>query len=272
MPTPSEAKIKAAKTYNAAADAYDLSANSFWDRFGRRTIDRLDLSSGVRCLDVCCGSGASAIPAAKKVAPNGSVLGVDLAEGLLKLARAKATRQGIENIEFRAGDMLDLDLPDGHFDAVVCVFGIFFIPDMPGAVRELWRMVAPGGVLAITTWGPRFFEPANTAFWDAVAAVRPELYKGFNPWDRISDPATLRAMLKEGGVHDVQADSEIGIHALRSPEDWWAAVLGSGYRGTIEQLEPAEREQVRTANLVSIRADGVAAVEANVLYATAIKP
>ncbi len=52
MPTPSEAKTKAATTYNAAADAYDLSANSFWDRFGRRTIDRLDLSSGAlpRCL------------------------------------------------------------------------------------------------------------------------------------------------------------------------------------------------------------------------------
>ena len=272
MPTPIEAKTKAAQTYNAAADAYDLSANSFWGRFGRRTIDRLDLSSDARCLDVCCGSGASAIPAAKKVAPHGSVLGVDLAGGLLELARAKAARQGVENLEFRVGDILDLGLPDGRFDAVVCVFGIFFIPDMPGAVRELWRMVAPGGVLAITTWGPRFFEPANTAFWDAVAAVRPELYKGFNPWDRISDPGSLRAMLEEGGVRDAQVISEGGVHSLRAPEDWWAAVLGSGYRGTLEQLAPAEREQVRAANLAFIRANGVAAVEANVLYATAIKP
>ena len=272
MPTPSEAKTRAATTYNAAADAYDLSANSFWERFGRRTIDRLGLSPGARCLDVCCGSGASAIPAAKKVAPHGSVLGVDLAEGLLELARAKAARQGTRNIEFRAGDMLDLGLPAGHFDAVVCVFGIFFIPDMPGAVRELWRMVAPGGVLALTTWGPRFFEPANTAFWDAVGAVRPALYKGFNPWDRISDPAALRAMLEAGGVRNVRVVSETGVHSLRSAEDWWAAVLGSGYRGTLEQLEPAEREQVRAANLASIRANGVAAVEANVLYATAIRP
>ncbi len=272
MPTPNEAKTKAAQTYNAAADAFDLSANSFWDRLGRRTIDRIDLSSGARCLDVCCGSGASAIPTAKRVAPNGSVLGVDLAEGLLELARAKATRQRAKNIEFRAGDMLDLDLPDGHFDAVVCVFGIFFVPDMPGAVRELWRMVAPGGVLAITTWGSHFFEPANTAFWEAVAAVRPELYKGFNPWDRIADPGSLRAMLEEGGIRDVQVVSETGVHALRSPEDWWTAVLGSGYRGTLEQLEPAEREQVRQANLAFIRANGVTAVEANVLYATAIKP
>ncbi len=200
------------------------------------------------------------------------MLGVDLAEGLLELARAKAARQGTKNIEFRAGDMLDLGLPDGHFDAVVCVFGIFFIPDMPGAVRELWRMVAPGGMLALTTWGPRFFEPVNTAFWDAVGAVRPALYKGFNPWDRISEPVALRAMLEAGGIRGVQVVSETGVHSLRSAEDWWAAVLGSGYRGTLEQLEPAEREQVRAANLAFIRANGVAAVEANVLYATATKP
>jgi ubiquinone/menaquinone biosynthesis C-methylase UbiE len=78
--------------------------------------------------------------------------------------------------------------PESKFHAVVCVFGIFFVPDMPAAVRELWRVVRPGGRLAITTWGPNFFEPATTAFWNAVREVRPDLYKGFNPWDRISDP------------------------------------------------------------------------------------
>ena len=51
---------------------------------------------------------------------------------------------------------------------MVCVFGIFFVPDMPAAVRALWHVVRPGGRLAITTWGPRFLEPASTAFWNAV--------------------------------------------------------------------------------------------------------
>jgi SAM-dependent methyltransferase len=67
------------------------------------------------------------------------------------------------------GDMLDLRLPGLHFDAVVCVFGIFFVPDMVVAVRALWQLVRSNGQLAITTWGPRFFEPATTAFWNSIA-------------------------------------------------------------------------------------------------------
>src|SRR5215217_1969203 len=77
--TMEEAKKKAANTYNAAADFYDDPANTFWERYGRRTVERLRLSHEDRILDVCCGSGASAIPAAEIVNPGGSVLGVDLA-------------------------------------------------------------------------------------------------------------------------------------------------------------------------------------------------
>src|SRR5262245_43487589 len=105
----------------------------------------------------------------------------------------------------------------------------------------------------------------NTAFWDAVAAVRPELHKGFNPWDRISEPKALQVLLEEGSVRGVRVVGEAGTHPIGSPEDRWAAVLGSGYRGTVEQLEPAEREQVRNANLAYIRDSGVTAVEANVI-------
>ncbi len=162
MESQEDARKRAAAPYNAASDHYDDPANSFWERFGRITVERLDLSPGSRVLDVCCGSGASAIPAAEAVGKDGFVLGVDLAENLLQLARAKARQRGLKNIEFRQGDMLDLGLPDFHFDAVICVFGIFFVPDMQAAVRELWRRVRPGGNLAITTWGPRFFEPVNT--------------------------------------------------------------------------------------------------------------
>ena len=181
MTTPPDAKDRAARTYNAAADVYEDHSNTFWERFGRRTIARLHLREGQRVLDVCCGSGASAIPAAEAVGPHGHVIGVDLAENLLALARAKASARGLDNVEFRAGDMLALDEPP--FDAVVCVFGIFFVPDMAAAARALWRLVRSGGVFAVTTWGPRWFEPASTAFWDAVREVRPDLHKGFNPWE-----------------------------------------------------------------------------------------
>jgi ubiquinone/menaquinone biosynthesis C-methylase UbiE len=272
MSTPDEAKTRAATTYNAASDFYDDDANSFWNRFGGATVERLALGSGQRVLDVCCGAGASAIPAAQAVGAGGYVLGIDLADRLLELARRKATDRGLRNIEFRTGDMLDLGLPASSFDAAVCVFGIFFVPDMAAAVRALWHVVRPGGRLAITTWGPRWFEPVTTEFWTAVRAERPELYRGFNPWDRICDPDALRAVLREGGVEQAEIVAVAETHPIPSAEAWWSAVLGTGYRGTIDQLEPAARERVRGANAEYIRRTGVREVEANVVYAVAIKP
>jgi hypothetical protein len=89
----------------------------------------------------------------------------------------------------------------------VCVFGIFFVPDIAPAVRALWRWVRPGSRLAVTTWGSRFFELATGAFWDSIKAERPDLYRGFNPWDRICDPAALTEVLREGGVDRAEIEA-----------------------------------------------------------------
>jgi ubiquinone/menaquinone biosynthesis C-methylase UbiE len=271
MAATNDAQARAAATYNAAADRYDDPANSFWERFGGATIERLRPAPGSRILDVCCGSGASALPAAEVVGPQGSVLGIDLAANLLELARKKAAARGLCNTAFRLGDMLDLRLGETKFDAVVCVFGIFFVPDIPAAVRALWRAVRPGGKLAVTTWGPRFFEPATAAFWSSVREERPDLYKGFNPWDRICDHESLRALLRAAGIERAEIAAVAGEHPIPSPEAWWSAVLGSGYRGTLEQLDPAARERVRAANLSYVRASGIRSVEANVVFAIAQK-
>ena len=131
MATPNDAKAKAATTYNAAADYYDNPANSFWERFGRATVERLQLPLGSRVLDVCCGSGASALPAAEMVGPQGFVLGIDLAENLLELARTKAVKRGLMNTKFRVGDLLDMHLSEIQFDAVICVLE-FFYPQYAG--------------------------------------------------------------------------------------------------------------------------------------------
>jgi len=142
---------------------------------------------------------------------------------------------------------------------------------MRAGVRALWQVVRPGGKLAITTWGPRWFEPATTAFWNAIREVRPDLYKGFNPWDRICDPGSVRALLADAGIQQAEVIAEAGEHPIPSPEAWWSAVLGSGYRGTLDQLDVKSQQRVRTANLTYIRDSGIASVEANVVYAIVIK-
>jgi len=268
---PENAQARAAFTYNAASDFYDASPLGFWDYFGRRTIELASLPIGSRVLDVCCGAGGSALPAAEAVGPTGNVIGVDLASQLLESARTKAIQRRLGNIEFEVGDMLSMRFPVASFDAVVCVFGIFFVPDMAKAVGELWSRIRPGGKLAVTTWGPNFCEPANDVFWCSIKNVRPDLYKGFNPWDRINDLVGLRKVLGEGGVASPNIIAENRLHPISSAEDWWAIVLGSGYRGTIEQLTQAEQDKVKEANLAFIRNENISAVETNVLYARAMK-
>jgi len=270
-PTPEETKERTALVYNTAADNFDHSALGFWDYFGRKTVDQLSLQTGAQVLDVCCGSGASAIPAGEAVGPSGLVVGIDLADNLLELARAKAERRVLKNILFHKTDMLALPYPDESFDAVICVFGIFFVPDMSSAVRELWRFVRPDGKLAITTWGSDVFEPANSAFWRAVGKARPELHKAFHPWDQITDPEHLRQMLNHGGVEPDEVITENRWHPLRSPDDWWTIVMGTGHRGTIERLSLPERTAVREANLAFIRDHGIDRLPTNALYAVATK-
>ena len=105
------AKLKAEKAYNAAADYFDAEPLGFWARSGRGTVERLGLRRGAYVLDVCCGSGASALPAAQAVGPEGQVIAVDLAGELLKLGQAKAQAAGLQCVEFRRGDMTDLGFP-----------------------------------------------------------------------------------------------------------------------------------------------------------------
>jgi 2-polyprenyl-3-methyl-5-hydroxy-6-metoxy-1,4-benzoquinol methylase len=264
-------KLKAAAAYNAAADHFDEEALSLWAKYGRRTVDRLALPAGAFVLDVGCGTGASAIPAAEKVGPKGKVIAVDLAERLLEIARRKAATRSLENIEFRLGDMENLGYPDQHFAAVICVFAVFFVPDVAKQIKELWRMVHPGGQLAITTWGPRMWEPGATGWWSAVRELRPDLCAAFNPWDRIADPNALREFFSEAGVAEAEIVPEDGRQALRSPEDWWTMVLGSGYRWTVDQMERAMAERLRKASLAWIRSHNVTSVETNVIYAIARK-
>jgi ubiquinone/menaquinone biosynthesis C-methylase UbiE len=263
---------RAARTYGAAADHYRLPPLSFWDRFGAATVARLPLAPGHRVLDLCCGAGASALPAARAVGPGGQVLGVDVAAPLLELARARAAGAGLANVQFRQCDATRTRLPDGSFDAVVCVFGVFFVRDMTAFATEMWRLVRPGGVLAVTTWGPGLFEPANGLFWEAVGAVAPSLYKAFNPWDEITTTVALAQLLARAGAAQPAVVAVPGRHHLGHPDQFWDIVLGTGYRGTVDALTQEQRGSVRERLLAALRAAGVTTLRTDVVFGTAERP
>ncbi|MEM1369020.1 MAG: class I SAM-dependent methyltransferase, partial [Cyanobacteria bacterium P01_H01_bin.15] len=227
---------KTKTVFNAAADHFDDPALSFWNRFGQKIVNRLALQTGDLVLDVCCGTGSSAIPAAHIVGPTGQVLGVDLAESLLALAQEKVRSQNLNNIEFRCADFETLGFPNGSFDAIVCNFGIFFVPDMEAGLRELWRLLRPGGKLALTSWGKQIFEPANRNFLTVLESNWSEFVRKPLPWEQINEPISFRDLLATTGAGEITISTESIIHLLTSPEDWWTIVIGAGYRGMIDQL------------------------------------
>jgi len=153
--------------------------------------------------------------------------------------------------------------------AVMCVFGIFFVPDLHGAVRGLWRLGRPAGFLAITIWGAKMFEPADDKLWEAVRQEDPELLKSIKPWNKIVEPDPLRALLVECDVTDPVVVAEPGTHPLNTPEDWWTIILGSGYRSAVDALSPVDRERVRVTTIEAVRREKIREIRADVVYAIA---
>ena len=268
-------RTRAIAAYDAAADRRDDSALGFLERAADRTIESLELEPGLRVLDVASGTGTASLRAARSVAPGGQVIGIDLADAMLEVARAKATRVGLDDIvDFRRADMMATGLPDATFDAVVCVFGLVLVPDMPALARELWRMVKPGGQLAITTWGPRLWAPMTDVWKAAVAAERPDLVLDADPWERATDTTTVAAILAEAGIPEASTAVMPAFDRwpLRTPRDWWSIVMGTGLRWTVDQLTEEQATRVRHATLDFARRQPVDWIACNVLYARATKP
>lgn len=118
-------------------------------------LDCASLAAGQRVLDVACGTGLVTFAAAKAVGPMGRVVGVDISGQMIDSARRRADVRRVSNASFARMDAEKLDLPDGGFDAVLCALGLMYMPDPAQAVREMRRVLRPGGRLVTAVWGER---------------------------------------------------------------------------------------------------------------------
>ena len=122
-------------------------------REGEEFVNRLSIQPGARVLDVACGTGNTAIPAAHAGA---EVIGVDIATNSLEQARARAQAEGLQ-AKFQEGDAEELQFRDGEFDIVITMFGAMFAPRPERVAAELLRVCKPGGTIAMANWTPDGF-------------------------------------------------------------------------------------------------------------------
>ena len=119
---------------------------------GEALVEKLSITSGLEVLDLGCGDGTTAVPAAQLGA---NVLGVDIAQNLVEAGNARAQSLGLANCRFQEGDASDLhELGDGQFDLVVSIFGAMFAPRPSDVAKEMVRVTRPGGRIVMGNWIP----------------------------------------------------------------------------------------------------------------------
>ena len=169
-----------------------------------RVVEALGPLTGARVLDLGCGTGNAALEASRRGA---KVVAVDPAARLVEVGRARAAGEGL-SVEFRVGAAEAIPAPDASADVVVSVFAVIFAPDADAAVREMLRVVAPGGRIVLTTWTPRgAIAEAGALLRSTMAppAVAPGAPEGPARW---SDPVWIEAAFaRRGGVAEVREDT-----------------------------------------------------------------
>ncbi len=271
---------RAVASFDPAAADFSRLSPLLWDRVGQATVQVSKPGPGEWVLDACCGDGASAIPAARRVGPTGQVDAVDLSEPLVATVTAAAAELG-QLTAYRADVLEWPGATEGQeaprevrsYDVVQCVLGIFFFADMPAGTGRLIGFLRPGGRAALTIWRRGAMAAVGDRLAVAVALVRGEPAPGpREPYliERIATVAEYCRWLSERGLRAPR----VVVHELTvdlTPASAWLLVTGSGFRGMLHGLDDAQIDAVRTEYLALLEHDDVTEVDATTLIGSGLR-
>ncbi len=235
-------------------------------------IDIATLRVGERVLDVACGTGVVARLAAERVGATGTVAGIDLNPGMLEVARSVTPPSMV--VEWHQSSAEAMPLPDEAFDVVLCQLGLQFMPDKPAALREMKRVLAPGGRLIINVAGPKPRVMAILA--EALAHhINPEISAFVDMVFSLHDPGELQHLISGAGFREVAIQSDTWTLRLPAPEEFlWQYVESTPLADAVAQVDDPTRaalERDVVAKWQAFAEDGTLTLQVGVVVATAWK-
>ncbi len=202
-------------------------------------VEMGDLSDGQSVLDVACGTGIVARTAARRVAPGGRVVGVDLNEAMLKVAARVCP-----GVDLRLGDAASLPFDDGTFDAVLCQMALMFFPDPTVALREMGRVAKPGGTVVVMVPSSLDAQPAYRLLVDLAARhAGPEAVAMLSAYWRSGNLDELLSTVRTAGLEVLSTRTRMGTAHFGSIDEFVAIEVES--TPVRERLTDAEYETLR---------------------------
>jgi len=240
-------------------------------------IDAVSPQRGQVVLELAAGPGDTGLAAAELVAPTGTLICSDFAEPMLDVARERARRLGVDNVEFRALNAESLALETASVDSVLCRWGYMLLADPAAGLQETRRVLRPGGRVALAAWDAPERNP-----WAALAAqeTRRRLDLPPPPPDEpgmfaLSPAGRIETLLARAGFTEVEVDAIDLDMAYRSFEDWWETTLDLSrpFADMVEPRSADERADIQAALREALTPfaapDGALAVPGRTLVAAA---
>jgi SAM-dependent methyltransferase len=256
-----------AKAYGDRADSYEELWAPVIRPHGRALFEALDPAEARLVLDLGTGTGAL-LPDIAAGAPRASVVAVDRSEGMLRLARHPAMRAVM--------DAQAIALSDASVDRVVMAFVIFTVPDPAGVVAEVHRVLRPGGLFGVATWGDEPEVPADEVWTEELAAhgAADDPVTGINRRDVTDSPEKLETLFAGARFADVRTWTD-RLDLVWKPDDYVNFLAGGGpVKRRLDTLEPETRrrclESVR-ARLAGLDLEDLAE-RSQVVFAVGAKP
>ena len=243
-------KQKLMLPFNTIASNYD--ALHFLHSPARRLVELAKLSTNARVLDVATGTGLVAMLAAQAVGQNGKVVGIDLAEEMLAVARQKFPPASHPQITFQTGDAENLNFPALSFEAVLSSAALFFVPDMLKALKEFRRVLVPGGCVGFNSFEAGFLQPLN-ALW--IARLEKHALKiGSLPTHRLGGPAICEQFLREAGFTEIETHVEQLGYYLPGFTQRWDEIVPGLEGMPLLKITAEEREQIKAEHMAEVNA------------------
>lgn len=263
-------------TWNESAPEYAPLLRNL-DKFNDDLLAHAQPRAGLRVLDIATGPGEPAMTLSRIVGERGSVLGIDLAERMIELARSNAKAASLKNVEFRVMDAENLDLPDGSFDLVTCRFGLQIVTDPERTLGEVRRVLKPGGRLAATVWGPGERCPAIHVMVGPMLEHAEPDETGYLPTPyEMGGPGELVALLEKHGFREARETRVTHDWTFPSLDAWLHAALKGTPLGhsLSEEDEHVQRDVLAKtrANMERyVQPDGSAAAAAECVVVSGVK-